>query len=378
MALKLQKTLFHLLHQTAPIQSPLLCKWRYMYKRKNVLFKRVFFYQTLTALFPLGDAHQWWDPCDGRWLETSPSMCRRRGNNHHSRVHLCHWSWQRQQQPGSFDCSAAESRCGAAEWGGGRSLHPSRHHGRDHIIQTHGYKAAMQPPVQSFKMMLFWSAHNAMGQCLNNCLLVVFTACLLQKCYFWCDCRTGDWTDATWRHHHLCHFWRGDRELCFLLQRPECHQERDSAEGQPAPLWPPCHSVSCWQPTSFLGNRWCQYPSRKHTSSELDVFMVKDTFVFLLLYRGHFHGRWGWSWLYFYFTFKGLWLGHGGRQADDQSHFSSPVWVHRKCPPQPWLWKKQHRHKYRWEYKKLLSVLCFVCLCVHVWVWMKTQNVDKQ
>lgn len=85
----------------------------------------------------IGKTHQWWAPSVGYWFETSSQVSRRRRNNHHFRVHLCYWCWQRQQQPRFSDCPATLPWGGPAKRHHCRSLHPSRHHSRHHLLQTH-------------------------------------------------------------------------------------------------------------------------------------------------------------------------------------------------------------------------------------------------
>lgn len=84
-----------------------------------------------------GETRQWRGPGVGSWLEAGPQLWGGTGNSHHSRVYLRHRRGQWQQHPHLPDRPAAVSWCGSPERCHRRSLHPGRHHRRDHCLQTH-------------------------------------------------------------------------------------------------------------------------------------------------------------------------------------------------------------------------------------------------
>lgn len=79
-------------------------------------------------------------------------------------------------------------------------------------------------------------------------------------------------------------------------------------------------------------------------------------YLFLLVLRWHFSGKRRWDCPNNSVSFEGLWRRHSIRWACGQSDFSSSVWLHRKHPPQSWLWTKQHRRQHRWEWSLCIVV----------------------
>lgn len=80
------------------------------------------------------------------------------------------------------------------------------------------------------------------------------------KVFFSDSFRVGDWSISSTWHHHICHFWWRNKNISFMLRWGNSHQEQRHlpAMGQSSCLWPPHHSVSCWQSASFIGNRWAE------------------------------------------------------------------------------------------------------------------------
>lgn len=101
-----------------------------------------------------GDAHQWRGPSAGYWFETGSQLCGGTGNSHYSRVYIRYWCRQRQQHPGVPDRPAAIPWCGAPKRCHRRSLHPGRHHCRDHHLQTHRW--AVESRLKAKVLQLFW------------------------------------------------------------------------------------------------------------------------------------------------------------------------------------------------------------------------------
>lgn len=105
--------------------------------------------------------------------------------------------------------------------------------------------------------------------------------CLL-KYFVYCFCRTRDRTHSSPWHHHLCYFWRRNRKLSSMLcwRKSLQDQRHDSASWQSACVWPPHHSVSSRQPTTFSNNRWavCKSNGALRTSFELQCTIQVHTF----------------------------------------------------------------------------------------------------